>query len=208
MVFSILLTAAAATTTAAPSPTCASAAETKAVRAFYAQLPSAPPLVARRHMQLPEEIVSSGLPAGQATGVSGAHFKTVWNSLSQWPVAFFIMDQKGWIMKFEAPVPALLGNQRKDDFTDVKAPGENGLISHIRPDLVTSIHAVTLPGGLGRDGKMRAGMTRAVIFYDASRESVLGLYASLAGEELNAEAIPAFERTMALMRTLPQVCTR
>lgn len=187
MISSILLTSAA---TAAPQPPCASAAEMKAVRAFYAQLPSAPSLVARRHMKLPEEIVASDLPAEQAASVGGAYFKAVWDSLSQWPVAFFIMDQKGWIMKFEAPVPALLGNQRKDDFTDVKAPGESGLISHIRPDLVTSIHAVALPrGGVGRDGRMRAGMTRAVIFYDASRESVLGLYASLAGEELNAAAI-------------------
>lgn len=195
-----------ATATAAPQATCATPEQAAAVRSFYTALPSAPPLVARRHMNLAEEVVSSGLPAEYATGVSGAHFKAVWDSVAEWPVAFFIMDQKGWIMKFEGPVPALLGNKRNDAFTDVKAPGANGLISHIRPDLVTSIHAVELPGGKGRDGKTREGMTRAVIFYDASQESVFGLYASLAGEDLNKAAIPAFEKTMALMRTLPQVC--
>lgn len=192
----------------AAAPTCASPAQTAAVRQFYRELPSAPPLVARRHMKLEEEIVSAALPENYATGVRGDQFKAVWDSLAQWPVAFFIMDQKGWIMKFEGPVPALLGNERKDGFTDVKAPGANGLVSHFRPDLVTSIHAVALPGGLGRDGKERKGTTRAVIFYDASRESVFGVYASLAGEDLNPAAIPAFEKTMALMRTLPQACPR
>jgi len=206
MISTLLIAMAAAAAT--PQPTCATPEQQAAVRSFYAALPSAPPLVARRHMKLAEEIVSSGLPTEYATGVSGEHFKAVWDSLSAWPVAFFIMDQKGWIMKFEAPVPSLLGNKRDDAFTDVKAPGANGLISHIRPDLVTSIHAVALPGGMGRDGKMREGMTRAVIFYDASKESVMGLYASLAGEDLNKAAIPAFEKTMALMRTLPQVCGR
>ncbi|MBL8269648.1 ChuX/HutX family heme-like substrate-binding protein [Steroidobacter sp.] len=197
-----------ASAASAPAATCASAQQSTEVRAFYASLPSAPPLVARRHMNLPEEIVSSGLSAEHATGVSGQHFNAVWQSVSEWPYGFFILDQKGWIMKFQAPVPPLLGNERKDAFTDVKAPGENGLISHFRPDLVTSIHAVALPGGKGRDGKQREGMTRAVIFYDASRESVFGIYASLAGEALPAEAIPAFDKTMALMRALPQVCSR
>lgn len=206
MLTEILLAVAAVAS--APTPTCASAQQSSAVRAFYASLPSAPPLVARRHMKLEEEIVSSGLAAEHATGVSGQHFNAVWNSLAQWPYGFFILDQKGWVLKFQAPVPPLLGNTRKDAFTDVKAPGENGLISHFRPDLVTSIHAVALPGGLGRDGKQRDGMTRAVIFYDATRESIFGIYASLAGEVLPAEAIPAFEKTMALMRTLPQVCSR
>lgn len=197
-----------ATAAEPPPATCASAEEARAVRAFYAELPSAPPLVARRHMGLAEEVVASGIGAGQAAGVSGAHFRAVWESLAEWPRGFFIMDQHGWVMKFEAPVPALLGNQRKDEFTDVKAPGEDGLVSHFRPDLVTSIHAVALPGGLGRDGKLREGMTRAVIFYDASRESVFGIYASLAGESLPADPVPAFEKTMALMRSLPQVCPR
>jgi hypothetical protein len=118
------------------------------------------------------------------------------------------MDQKGWTVKFEEPVPALLGNKRTDAFTDVKAPGLNGLISHIYPDLVTSIHAVALPGGTGRHGKAREGTPRAVIFYDAPQESVFGLYASLAGEDLNRAAIPAFEKSMALMRMLPQLCVR
>ncbi len=206
MITTTLIALAAAAGT--PQATCAAPEQATAVRSFYAALPSAPPLVARRHMNLAEEIVSSGLPTEYATGVSGAHFKTVWDSVSQWPLAFFIMDQKGWIMKFEEPVPALLGNERKDAFTDVKGPGANGLISHIRPDLVTSIHAVALPGGVGRDGKTREGMTRAVIFYDASKESIFGLYASLAGEDLKKDAIPAFEKTMAMMRTLPQVCGR
>ncbi len=192
----------------ASAPVCASPAQTTSVRQFYRELPSAPPLVARRHMKLEEEIVSAALPAEYAAGVSGAHFNAVWDSVAQWPVGFFIMDQKGWILKFEGPVPPLLGNERTDGFTDVKAPGPNGLISHMRPDLVTSIHAVELPGGLGRDGKDRKGKTRAVIFYDASRESVFGIYASLAGEDLNPAAIPAFEKTIALMRTLPQICAR
>lgn len=208
MMMSLMVAAAAAAATSVAAPVCADAEQTAAVRQFYRDLPSAPPLVARRHMKLPEEIVSSGLSAGHAAGVSGTHFRTVWDSVASWPVGFFILDQKGWILKFEGPVPALLGNERKDAFTDVKAPGANGLISHMRPDLVTSIHAVALPGGLGRDGKDRKGMTRAVIFYDASRESVFGIYASLAGEDLNPAAIPAFEKTMALIRTLPQVCAR
>ena len=202
MLFAIV--AAAAT----PQPTCASPEQAASVRAFYASLPSAPPLVAHRHMNIAEEIVSSGLSSEHAAGVSGTHFKAVWESLAAWPRGIFILDQNGWILKFDAPVPPLLGNQRKDAFTDVKVAGESGLISHFRPDLVTSIHAVALPGGMGRDGKMREGMTRAVIFYDASRESVFGIYASLAGENLPADAIPAFEKTMALMRTLPQVCAR
>lgn len=206
MLTEILLAVAAATSV--PAATCASAQQSADVRAFYKSLPSAPPLVARRHMNLPEEIVSSALDSEHATGVSGQHFNAVWKSLSEWPYGFFILDQKGWILKFQAPVPPLLGNARKDAFTDVKAPGENGLISHLRPDLVSSIHAVTLPGGLGRDGKMREGMTRAVIFYDASGESVFGIYASLAGEALPTEAIPAFEKTLSLMRALPQVCSR
>lgn len=193
---------------ATSQPACATPEQASAVQEFYAALPSAPPLVARRHMNLAEEIVAAGLAPGHATGVNGAHFGVVWDSLADWPFGFFILDQSGWIMKFQAPVPALLGNTREDTFTDVKAPGENGLVSHFRPDLVTSIHAVALPGGLGRDRRMREGMTRAVIFYDASRESVFGVYASLAGESLPADPVPAFEKTMALMRTLPQVCER
>lgn len=185
---------------------CATPTQAAQISSFYEKLPSAPPLVAHRHMKLPEELIASGIPATYGTGVSGTHFSEVWASLSNWPFGFFIMDQKGWIMKFQAPLPPLLGNVRKDEFVDAKAPGENGLISHLRPDRVTSIYAVALPGGLGRDGKTRDGVTRAVIFYDDSGESVFGVYASLAGEDLPADALASFDVTMALMRTLPQRC--
>lgn len=192
----------------AAAPVCAAPAQAEAVRQFYRELPSAPPLVARRHMKTQEELVVSALPPEMAVGVGGEHFASVWASLAEWPHGFFIFDQKGWIWKFQAPVPPLLGNKRSDEFTDVKVPGPQGLVSHLRPDRVTSIYAVTLPGGLGRDGKDRPGATRAVIFFDESRESVFGIYASIAGDDLPADAVAAFERTLALMRTLPAHCPR
>lgn len=198
----------AALAAAAAAPVCATAEQAAAIRQFYRELPSAPPIVARRHMRSQEELVASGIRPEQAVGVGGEHFEAVWRSVSEWPRGFFILDQKGWILKFEAPVPPLLGNARKDEFVDVKVPGAQGLVSHMRPDRVTSIYAVELPGGKGRDGKDRQGATRAVIFFDDSRESVFGIYASVAGEDLPADAIPGFERTVALMRALPPHCPR
>jgi putative heme iron utilization protein len=188
-------------------PQCASAEHASIVRQLYEALPSAPPIVAGRHLQLPEAVVLAGIDPSMAHGVDGTHFQTIWHSVSHWPRGFFIFNQHGWIIKFDAAIPRFLGNQRRDEFVDVVSPDSSGLISHFRPDLVTAIYAVTLPGGLGRDGRDRTGATRAIIFVDDSNESVFGVYASIAGEELPTDAIEGFAATEALIRTLPSLCS-
>ncbi len=200
-------THAAATSPAqAPTPVCANDEVKSKVAAFYKKLPSAPPLVAKRHTGLPEALVASAIDTAHATGVSGEHFHEIWNSMTEWPFGFFIFDKNGWIWKFQVPIPAALGNKRHDEFFDVRSPGPQGLVSHLRPDLVHSIYAVELPGGLGADGKDRQDATRAIIFYDDTQQSIFGVYASVAGDDIPRDAIPGFEATLALMRSLPSLC--
>jgi putative heme iron utilization protein len=192
---------------ALPAPaSCASPIESEAVQRLYLELPSAPPIVAGRHLKVPEAKILAGIDPAHAFGVDGGAFDRIWASLERWPRAYFILNQRGWILKFDAPVPKLLGTKRKDEFVDVKSPDEAGLISHIRPDRIKAIYAVSLPGGLGRDGKQRDGTTRAIIFIDDSGESVFGAYASVAGEVLPGNAITNFAETKKLMESMPRIC--
>jgi putative heme iron utilization protein len=179
---------------------CATAEQRRAVAKFYETRPGAPPPIAERMLNMPEQTVVSALPPDRAVMSSGEHFDAIWQSMTHWEGwATFILTRSGSLFKFPSPVSKPQANVRGDAFYDVK-PVERGagLDGHLRVDLVRAIGAVKLPG--------RGEMTRAILFYDAAGQAVFGVYASIAGEGTTPARIEEFERTWALLASLPAFC--
>jgi putative heme iron utilization protein len=178
---------------------CATADQVKQVAEYYQKMPGMIPPNAARALKMPEAALASGLPKDQAAVVGGAEFTKVWDTLTAWPDAVTLVMKGGNVFEIHGKI--LPGeSSTRSNFYNIKPGGALG--GHLRPDLVSTIAVVALPG---KDG----AATRAVMFYDGAGESVFGVFAAGEGGEGSAPSaagFAAFDKTMATAKALPKAC--
>lgn len=174
---------------------CATADQAAKVREAYATPPGSPTFMAAGKLGLTEALVLSGLPAGQATGTTGASFRKVWESLQGWDDATVVVLKGANVLEIHGRIPP--GEpSTKSAFFNLKQDGA-GLGGHLRPDLVGAIYAVELAGA--------QGPLRGVTFVDSAGESLFGAYLP-EGAGDRPELVAAFNRTRDLLAGLPRAC--
>ena len=184
----------------APPPMCATAAQVRQVQEYYAAKPGAMPAIATRELKLPDALIASALPPDQGYGTPGAGFIPVWESMMAWDYSVTIVIKSGSVIEIRGKIakgtPSKISNYFNVDESGL------GLSGHLRADLVTAIYAVDLPT------KADNPPLRGILFFDGAGDTVFGVYA--AGEGEGAAAPPAlvaqFEKTRALIKSMPKVC--
>jgi len=176
-----------------PAP-CAAAADVPRVAAVYAAKEVPPPFQAAPQLKLPESAVAGALPATMGVGVDGSHFGDIWTSMTGWgPVVFLIM-KGGSVFEVRGPIPTGEPSTKSKYFN--LAPGP--LSGHLRPDLVTAIHLLKLPG--------KEGFMRGALFYDQKGDNVFGAFVGGEGAQPTAAQLAAFEKTWDMVKAMPQRC--
>ncbi|MBL8645339.1 MAG: hypothetical protein JNK21_15510 [Rhodospirillaceae bacterium] len=182
-----------------PAAVCATADQAKQVAEYYKATPGMLPANATRALKMPEAAIVSGLPAGQSAVVSGAEFIKIWETLTAWPTALGLIMKGGNV--FELPGKIAIGEpSTRSNFYNLKSGG--GFGGHLRPDLMSTIAVVAIPG-------KESAVTRGVMFYDGTGESLLAVFSVGDGGEGSAPspaALAAFDKTMALAKSLPKAC--
>lgn len=186
----------AALPASAADAACASASQVSAVRAAFAKPTPPAPFAAAMQLKLPEALVVSALPAEQAYGVAATHFQTVWKSLETWEQAVFVVMKGGNV--FEAYGKVFAGEpSQRSKFFNLHGEGA-GMSGHLRPDLLSSIYVIALPG--------KESVMRGVMFYDAAGEASFGVYIPGEGAPPSAALVKQFEATAEEIRALPSIC--
>jgi putative heme iron utilization protein len=179
----------------APPAACATADEVARVAAMYSKGPAPMPFQAQEELKLPESTIASALPGALATGIDGSHFRAVWDSLVRWETAMVMIRKGGNVFEVTTKIVAGEPSKRSKYFN---LGHESSFSGHLRPDLITSIYAVALPG--------REGLARGLFFYDAAGESVFAVFLPGEGATPSAKAIADFENTWGLVKSLPARC--
>jgi putative heme iron utilization protein len=180
----------------AAGPACATPDQAKAVRDLYATTPHRQTFMAAAELQVPESVITSGLPPDMAVGVAGSEFQKVWASLGEWELATTLLRQGPHVFEVVSRVPAgKMSDRPGSKFFNL----EDGaaLKGHLRPDQVAAIYAVKLVGS--------EGPLRAVLFLDQSGASAFGVFTGEGGNQPPAVAAQ-FEKTWALLKTLAPAC--
>jgi putative heme iron utilization protein len=180
----------------AAGATCPDASQAARIASAYAGATAPMPFMAAAKLGLPEVVVAGGLPAALGHGVDGKAFQAVWQSLGAWPDAVVMIRKGANIFEIRTRVPTGKPSTRSKLFN---LDHDAALSGHLRPDLFTAIHAIQAPGA--------EGFMRGVFFYDDSGESVLGVFVPPA-EAPPAAQVAAFDKTLALLKTLPPRCPR
>lgn len=186
----------AALPASAAEPACATTTQVSAVRAAFAKPTPPAPFAAALQLKMPEALVVSALPADQVHGVAATHFQTVWKSLETWDQAVFVVMKGGNV--FESYGKVFAGEQSKrSNFFNLHGEGA-GMSGHLRPDLLSSIYVIALPG--------KESVMRGVMFYDAAGEASFGVYIPGEGAPPSAALVKQFEATAEEIRALPSIC--
>lgn len=179
------------------APLCASPSQAAQVRAAFAKPTPPAPFAAARELKLPEAVVVSALPAAQAHGVDASHFQTIWKSLETWEQAVFVVMKGGHV--FETYGKVFAGEpSKRSNFFNLHGEGA-GMSGHLRPDLLSSIYVVSIPG--------KEATMRGVMFYDAQGEAAFGVYVPGEGATPSAALLKQFDATAEEVRALPALCT-
>lgn len=105
--------------------------------------------------------------------------------------------KSGQVFEVHGPVHKGEPSQKSKFFNlDSEGPGASG---HLRPDLVRSIYALSLPG---KDGASILG----VAFFDASGESAFGVYMPGEGRPVSDAGKAQFKKTWDQVAALPRYC--
>jgi putative heme iron utilization protein len=174
---------------------CATPADAARIKARYAQMPAPLPFQATRELGLNEAVISSALPENLSIGVDGSHFRAVYESVTGWGVALILIQRGAHVLEVHSPLPTGEPSTRSKFFNLGEAP----FTGHLRPDLMSAIHLVAIPG--------RVGLVRGVFFYDADGAHVFGAFIGGEGTEPSAQQVSAFEKTWALVKSLPRRCS-
>lgn len=195
-----------AQTEASPPLACASAAQAQLVRDYYGKTrPGAPLPIVSRHLNVPELVIASGLPASESIGTPGSTQATraVWDSIDAWGASTSVKLVFTSGGKHAFAFPSLVPITQPDDgkgFLDIYADGGKGVHAHIQLAHVQAIYATDIPG------KEEGKRTRAVSFFGADGQLILGVYASIATESFDPAAARGFAKTWDLVKSMPRVC--
>lgn len=201
-----LLTAAFAAPALAGAPVCATMEQASNIQVFYEKTrPGVPLTVASRFFNVPEFVIASGLPASLSTGtaVTPDQVKTIWSSIDSWgaktQVKLVVTPGSKHAFAFPSLVP-ITQKDAKDGYIDVYADEGRGVHSHIQLDQVAAVYATELA-----DAKP-GFKTRAISFFGADGHLVIGVYASIKSDPFDDKAVAGFERTRALIASMPRIC--
>ena len=185
--------------TAADSAVCATPDQAKKVQAAYQETPGRLPFMVNKALGMTEAQVASALPADQAMGVPNAQFAQVWDSLAKWENAVVLILAGGHTIEVYGPIHKGEPSTRTKNFN--LSPEGAGMSGHLRPDLVSAIYAVAIPG---KDG----AKTRGVMFMDGEGKSAFSAFLPSEGAPPTAAQIAQFDATWAAMKAMPAVCAK
>ena len=183
------------TSASGASPLCASPDEATKVQALYASAPVPSTFQAATKLGLPEALVASAIAGKQVVGTTGAGFDAVWKSLQEWDDATVVVLKGSFVLEVRGRIPGGAPST-KSQYFNLKQDGA-GLGGHLRPDQLGAIYAVDLVGG--------QGPLRGLTFLDAAGEGIFGVYVP-EGAEPKPALVAQFEKTRALIASLPRVC--
>ena len=195
--FSLLAASAVAfadTPTAADAQ-CAALADAARVAALYAVSPAPMTFAAAPQLKLTEASVASAIPLDMAVGTAGSAFAAVWDTITRWDGALFLIMKGGNVFEVSSKVNQGERSTKSKYFN----LGHDGALSgHLRPDLVSSIYALQLPA--------REGLTRGVMFYDAKGDNIFGVFAGGEGKQPTTAQLAQFGMTWNLIKGMPRAC--
>lgn len=187
-------------------PACATTEQAGNIRAYYEKTrPGVPLTVASRFFNIPEFAIASGLPAALSVGtaVTPDQVKTIWSSIDAWGattrVSLVVTPGSKHAFAFPSLVP-VTQKDAKDGYIDVYADEGRGVHSHIQLDQVAAVYATELA-----DAKP-GFKTRAISFFGPDGHLVIGVYASIKSDPFDDKAVVGFERTRALIASMPRIC--
>ncbi len=188
-----------------PIEACVSADVTTAVAAYYKGHPGVTLNSAAQDLNIPELNVATAAPDSRrvAAKVTAEQVKDIWTSIDGWGAKtavrlLFTMGGKQ-LMDFPSLVPTRQADLQ-DGWLDIYADDGAGVHGHLWLGRVDTVHAVDLAGS---DGER----TRAISFYAPEGHLIMGVYASIAGEDFDSKAVKGFERTRKAIAALPQLCS-
>lgn len=193
----VALGSALAAEPALADPFCATPEQAQQVRDFYRDKPGTMPAIAAVRLKMPEASVVSALPAEQAASVPGKQFAEVWEAMTRWKEATFLVMKGPNVFEILSGI-GKAERSKTSDYTNIEYV--HPLRGHLRPDLYESIYAVALPGKEG-------AVARGVIFYDAQGASVFGAFMS-GDTSPPASELVKFDEVMKLVRSGSPVCAR
>lgn len=178
------------------SQMCADAQQTKAIQERFRTPERNLVDTLRQELGLSESAILSGLPGDRAVGVPGSQFHAVWALLQAWPDAVVAIRSGGHVLEVHGPIHS--GEPSKVSKYFNLAPEGPGLSGHLRPDLISAIYAVKLPG--------RSGDDHGVIFYDSAGEAAFGVYVPSEYVQPDAAGMQRFVDTRSRMQSMPAAC--
>jgi putative heme iron utilization protein len=173
---------------------CATREQAQSVAKLYEQTPPPAPFMAAPKLGIPEAAVSSALAPAHSVGAPASDFFRIWESLRQWDDALTLVLKGGQVFEIHGRIHG--GEPSKISKNYNLSDEGAGFSGHIRPDLMSVIYAIDLPG--------REGPVRGVAFYDQKGESAFWVLVPPTGA--TAKNVAQFEATRELMRTLARPC--
>ncbi len=184
---------------AADSPLCASPEQAAKVSEAYKASPGGLPFMVNKQLGLTESQVVSALPQGQAIGVATSEFAKVWDTLTKWEHGVVLVVTGGQVLEIHGPIKSGAPSTRSKNF-NLSTDGD-GMSGHLRPDLLSAIYAISLPGK--DDNK-----TRGVMFMDAEGKSAFGVFMPTEAKPLTQAQIAQFDATWDAMKGMPSACAK
>jgi putative heme iron utilization protein len=178
------------------SALCADASQGRQIQAAFAK--ENPPALhqAAAALSLPEALIVSGLGAERAYGIGGEYFTRVWKMLESWQTAVVVVMKGGHVFETHGPIQPGEPSKRSKFFN--LHGHQDGMSGHLRPDLVGSIYAISLPA---KDETLRG-----ILFYDAQGDIAFGVYVPGEGATPPPALIAQFEATRKEISALPAIC--
>jgi len=175
---------------------CASSEQRQIIQDFLAENPGSMPVIAARELKLPEAIVASAYSPDQVASTTGDGFTEVWTAMTHLEeVTVLILKDRD---VFE--ISSLIGlGEPSDTNAFYNLSHDNPFSGHLRPDLYSSIYAVTVPHGEERFG-------RGIFFYKPDGEAAFGILVSGRGPSPSNQQIAKFDAIMDMIKHLPSAC--
>ena len=175
---------------------CASSEQRQMVQDLLAETPNMMPVVAARELNIPEAIVASAYSSEQAVSATGDAFLEVWTAMTGLDEVTVLITKDRDVFEIKSKI----GPGEPSDTNDFyNLSHDYSFSGHLRPDLYSSVYAVTAPHGGDR-------FSRGIFFYMPSGESALGILVSGRGPSPPDEQIAKFDAIWALIKGRPSAC--
>ena len=181
---------------AAAESLCASSEQRQIIQDFLAENPGTLPIITARELKLPEALVASGYSPDQMASTTGDAFTDVWTVMTSLEEVTVLILKDRDVFEIKSRIGSV---EFSDTNSRYNISHDYPFSGHLRPDLYSSIYAVTVPFGNGRAG-------RGIFFYEPNGEPSFGILVSGRGPSPSNEQIAKFDEIMAMLKGLPSAC--